>query len=178
MPAVVAGMAMCASAVIGAATWAAIDRPRSVVLGPAAVARLRQTHPASVLAPLGTPADHEPRALRQRAVQMEATGVDIAVVDLTFGPGVARRLDARGPDPAGLSLEWTQRGSVVRVVDPKKNAIAEALGLQPGDLVLSVDGWPVTLQAMVMLGADRAPTVIEVRRAQTTLILCAAWDGV
>jgi hypothetical protein len=31
---------------------------------------------------------------------------------------------------------------------------------------------------MVMLGADRAPTVIEVRRAQTTLILCAAWDGV
>ena len=165
----VAGLAMSTSAVLGAMTWAALAQP-PVVLGPAAAARLRQAHPASILAPLDV---HEPRALRQRALAIEAQ-----VVDVTLGPGTARRLAARHGVVAGVSFAWTGRANAVRVDDPRRAAL-EGLGLAEGDLVLSVDGWPATPRAIFdAIDPEHGPAVLEVRRGATTVITTIAWDGV
>jgi regulator of sigma E protease len=75
-------------------------------------------------------------------------------VDLTITP-------QEGDAPLGVSLGYPI--SPVRVVEVRPNSVAAQAGLQPGDIIVEVNGTPATMDARVsyMLETDRLEKKVE-----------------
>jgi S1-C subfamily serine protease len=85
----------------------------------------------------------------------------------------------QGPPMLGLSVREADPTGVVIVTSVVAGGLAARAGLQPGDLVMLIDGQPFDggLGFEVALRGARGPLALTVRRATTTQVLTLEQGG-
>jgi S1-C subfamily serine protease len=125
--------------------------------------------------------NHDPRALALRAEQAAAAGDDVRVVRSHLSPAALDRLLSSPVPHLVPERDEVDRTVGVRVHGVVPDSGASDVGLEDGDLVLSLNGYLLDRPEIAAIAYDGAlrdrQATIELFRRGRRVVLALAWPG-